>query len=1300
VFDEVKSNERHIPPLKYSASELIDTARESKLIHKMVNYMFNRSEWTVKENTARFKVECHRNAYSKRTVYRGSTVNESVVSLSDYYHYLALGHSINKTEHNTVSQVIIDEDHEIRHDVFYDIAKKSYCRDTQYMLTRFQIPSYFIHNELYTVIGLIAYSIPSDHPLFVKPKRNCLRVSTDGIAKMCYQTAGTVYTSKLFTFCRITYSPDPFTKSNRGMNRAVLSAFHTQCKSIENTLKRDYLSDMDLDEEHHGDDEMDITATSPPATPMGYRHRAPTHNGGTTSSGTASLNNNGYFLLTPSPPEVIGSQPAGINMDHPPKPCISPMARSFPKPPAKESYKQQYPSFRGFKPPSVSVIDDAVMHSDVDHAVPSLEDFRAISASAASPQLHSVPSMEDFRAISASAMSPHLLNVLQYGSPQYGASTPEPVSFRKRNGASHGVTFQNQYYRKRPKSANSRRRHRTHDPSWFLRPQLSIKSNSPRRRVQSDHIQQHRGQILKLKADVGPNRSRRSQFNQHHHHMPRITLSRSNVVRHHDSHSSRSKSSSRRSRRRKDRNHLEPDPMNADEGIDRSRLHFAVNDAPSASARELVRKQQGLHDHHSIHSLRTRPKSATRCSRRVDSFQFQKEDKPSSDDSDLLMSSPSSSARYRQHHRQHSRSLPSSNAVSIQELLNPLDDSVFPCPRSRWVPDRRADQCMRCHTEFERSVFFISGKHHCRKCGSVVCGECSNQRLKGHRVCTECYRKYKRFEHNNGSGTTHKRTLCMVKPADPMRHVIRNLGHVMGDLSEEESEQEAERSVHPMHVGPESLRRRDSLSSEESDYGTVITVDGGDSDCSHSSRMEPMSGDGMDCAAVRMDDFESKLEPSPGMYFGGGDEEKGFAAKSFDLFMESCSMKAGFNRRYLLKFIENGYDDIRMMEFIDKQILLEEIGFQNRLSMNLILHRVEWLKESQQEFKDILINKLKLPKRYLLLFNERGIVNMEYLVRFANDGTSLQREIGITVRSHLDALCRELREYQMGSGYHKLSNVQESEGTETELSYQPGANGLDNTPLTPKGGTLLGHSLTVSPAISAHSVHSHSPRSMLTSPSDSNSKMYGMTKLGIITHREVTLGGNVVAEWKRLKENEWESLWKAIEGVLKGQNEEWTLKGYEVMMGIVIQCHEVLVSLKAKMTASKSLEILKCLMSNIEGFYGMIGDEEKELKNKDLMTLLNHDILERIKMDEAMDRVGENVRWFVVRCCSVLWAVIESKYSLFPMEFVVEESQNGYDPQLHRKERASDCDTVRFCTFPAIVHDGVYLSKMYVLCIE
>ncbi|XP_044615617.1 pleckstrin homology domain-containing family F member 1 [Equus asinus] len=62
-----------------------------------------------------------------------------------------------------------------------------------------------------------------------------------------------------------------------------------------------------------------------------------------------------------------------------------------------------------------------------------------------------------------------------------------------------------------------------------------------------------------------------------------------------------------------------------------------------------------------------------------------------------------------------------------------------------WIPDKATDICMRCtQTRFSA----LTRRHHCRKCGFVVCAECSRERFllprlapKPLRVCSLCYRQ-------------------------------------------------------------------------------------------------------------------------------------------------------------------------------------------------------------------------------------------------------------------------------------------------------------------------------------------------------------------------------------------------------------------------------------------------------------------------------------------------------------------------------------------------------------------------------
>lgn len=60
-----------------------------------------------------------------------------------------------------------------------------------------------------------------------------------------------------------------------------------------------------------------------------------------------------------------------------------------------------------------------------------------------------------------------------------------------------------------------------------------------------------------------------------------------------------------------------------------------------------------------------------------------------------------------------------------------------------WIPDHAAEKCMRCLNKFSAT----KRRHHCRKCGFVVCNACSKQRAviahihatKQLRICRHCH---------------------------------------------------------------------------------------------------------------------------------------------------------------------------------------------------------------------------------------------------------------------------------------------------------------------------------------------------------------------------------------------------------------------------------------------------------------------------------------------------------------------------------------------------------------------------------
>ncbi|XP_018022883.1 pleckstrin homology domain-containing family F member 2 isoform X2 [Hyalella azteca] len=79
----------------------------------------------------------------------------------------------------------------------------------------------------------------------------------------------------------------------------------------------------------------------------------------------------------------------------------------------------------------------------------------------------------------------------------------------------------------------------------------------------------------------------------------------------------------------------------------------------------------------------------------------------------------------------------------VQDLLNKSGKKAADTHAAVWVPDDAATTCQHC----QRVQFnVIQRRHHCRKCGRVVCGACSSKKIllphqssKPLRCCLACY---------------------------------------------------------------------------------------------------------------------------------------------------------------------------------------------------------------------------------------------------------------------------------------------------------------------------------------------------------------------------------------------------------------------------------------------------------------------------------------------------------------------------------------------------------------------------------
>ncbi|CAB4011683.1 pleckstrin homology domain-containing family F member 2 [Paramuricea clavata] len=136
----------------------------------------------------------------------------------------------------------------------------------------------------------------------------------------------------------------------------------------------------------------------------------------------------------------------------------------------------------------------------------------------------------------------------------------------------------------------------------------------------------------------------------------------------------------------------------------------------------------------------------------------------------------------------------------IADLLSKTGKQPLKEHAAVWIPDNEAASCMLCR----KSKFTtLNRRHHCRKCGGVVCGACSTRRFllpqqssKPIRVCDKCYSQLTNEENSRdiakpSSGSVKKpgrppppQTKTEEKPQQPVD------SGTSGEESDDDQEQE------------------------------------------------------------------------------------------------------------------------------------------------------------------------------------------------------------------------------------------------------------------------------------------------------------------------------------------------------------------------------------------------------------------------------------------------------------------------------------------------------------------------------
>uniref|UniRef100_A0A8C4VEN6 Zinc finger FYVE domain-containing protein 26 n=1 Tax=Falco tinnunculus TaxID=100819 RepID=A0A8C4VEN6_FALTI len=106
-----------------------------------------------------------------------------------------------------------------------------------------------------------------------------------------------------------------------------------------------------------------------------------------------------------------------------------------------------------------------------------------------------------------------------------------------------------------------------------------------------------------------------------------------------------------------------------------------------------------------------------------------------------------------------------------------------PPPKQQWIPDDTETICMVCKTE--RFTMF-NRRHHCRRCGRLVCSSCSTKKMAVEacrenlsRVCDQCYSYYNR-DHLPETSNNEYSTVVRIPKATELEWIF--------SLNEEENE--------------------------------------------------------------------------------------------------------------------------------------------------------------------------------------------------------------------------------------------------------------------------------------------------------------------------------------------------------------------------------------------------------------------------------------------------------------------------------------------------------------------------------
>lgn len=184
-------------------------------------------------------------------------------------------------------------------------------------------------------------------------------------------------------------------------------------------------------------------------------------------------------------------------------------------------------------------------------------------------------------------------------------------------------------------------------------------------------------------------------------------------------------------------------------------------------------------------------------------------------------------------------------------------------------------------------------------------------------------------------------------------------------------------------------------------------------------------------------------------------------------------------------FASQHYDDIRMIEYFDDEMLRNEIGIKNLIHRKLFLQQCADFKFEIKQFKEWLTQRVQL-RRYLPTFESAGLITMTDITAAILSQSDFALKLKIVNRNHQAILWQELQSYESATNDADYVHPSESRRSDDEsamnssfnskLKIHPEQSPSPNTKLKiavqQHGGSAYGGSVT--PSASFHSARARS----------------------------------------------------------------------------------------------------------------------------------------------------------------------------------------------------------------------------------